>query len=298
MLSDISKISISNFSFIKELYSLLHSFDEKTEKRYSKLLSNFNKIISLQRELFNLQYGTLEQIGFYLLKIIKNTETKEIEIIDKDTLLEYIIYKILLIDIQYIFNIEEWVSATLLKNNNAFNELKESLYITSENISHFNIIHLVEIMDKLYLPDRSDFLTSISDRFVTYYNHQLSTEFQADFYIIAIGNISDLSKYLFENFKEILKGEYNLDNLEIIKHPIFIKNNFVESFLEAVTNKSENELEFAMKSLDGGFNKVDIAKIYNRLLKLSEVVIATNDHKLLVEFQDFTKFIDSVLNKK
>lgn len=298
MLSNISKINTDNVCFTKDLYLLLQQGKEIKDERLTRLFNNFNRILSLQRKIFAMQYGTLEQIGKYLLELINNDKKIIIDIKDNDSLLEFIICKVLLIDVQYIINIEQWISIVQINNDDRLVELKELLHITSENISHFNIIRCIETIDKFYLPDRCDVLRQIVYNLSEYYNHQVSTVFNPNLYIITIGRIIDISKYLEDTIKEILNQDYSLDNLEIIDHHIFVKNNFIEIFLDTINSKSTNELEFAMKSLECLVSRTDISKIYKHILKLSRTIIETKNTKLIDEFQHFTKSIDLILKKK
>lgn len=280
MLSDIKNISISNYSFTRELYLTLHSEN-------NSLLSKFDKIVTLQRYLFNLNYGTLEQVGYFLIETIKTNETKHIEIKNKDDLLEYVLYKMLNINVTYNINLDRWLKFINDKNNGVSQEMKYMLNVTSENISNFNLIHTMEIMDKFYLPDRHDVLTSIVKNLVDYYNRQISTFFNHDYYFYLIGDVSSLDDYLIEEFNKVINIEHSLDDFSIFDNKLFVRNNFVSVFIESLNIKTSNEIESFISSIE----RTTSNKIYQQILSLSEMIASSKNSKLIYEFQNFLKNI-------
>lgn len=297
MLSSIRKIEVSNFSFMNELYKTLSTCSKDQKDRFTILNENFNRIVSLQRALFNLRYGTLEQVGYYIINLIKNNTLITIKIIDNNTLLEYIVCKLLLIEIDYKIDIDIWINEICEKNRHIFEELRLIFEITSENISQSNIAKLVEIMNNLYLPDRYDILKDIIDNFTCYYKYQTPKRFDPNFYITTIGDIDTLKDYMIKEFRLLLDNDYKLDNIDIIRHPIFTKHNLITTFLDIVNLKMDRELELTIKSLNSYVSNRDVDEIYSNISKLNETIIFIDNQKLTTDFHVFINFLNSKLKR-
>lgn len=284
---EIKKLEASNISLMNQLYIILSP---------ERLKNEYSTIIAVQRQLFLLKIGTLEQIAVYILYVISNNILYNIIIKTPQDIIEVIVLKLLKKEVKYIIDLNQFIETTKHSNLENLDSLIESLKVTFESTSHSNILSVLSILSKMYIPHKQHILKNIILTLTSYYDCGITISLNIELIINLMSDINfGLDEYIESSIIDILNSTITIDSF---RNPLFCIIDPIEESIMIISKHKDLELERAIQTIDSGVSKNDIQSIYESLLHLSEVIIATKNIQLLNKFEEHKKIIDRCFNKK
>lgn len=284
---EIRKIETSNISLMSQLYNTLSP---------ERLKDDYQSIIAIQRQLFLLKIGTLEQIAVYILDVLSNNLIYNIIIKTPQDLLEVIVLKLLKKEANYRIDLSQFIESTEQINIIKLDYLRESLRVAAESTSHSNILSSLSILSEMYLPHKQHILKNIIVTLASYYDHGISNSINVELIIDLLEDINlGLKEYVETSINQILNTKITFDSF---RHSLFLVIDPIEESMTIISKRKDSELERALQTIESSISLIDVQSIYVSLLHLSEVIISTRNDELLTKFEEHKKIIDRCLNKR
>lgn len=325
-LSSLKDLVLDDVQFIKELYILIFQESILKDLELSVLKSYYNMCIKIQRTILYYEYGNTIQVSHYVLNLIRNNinsifsnlieeenkiikeekenkivkEEKEkenkIKIQTKDDIFEFLVYKFLSINIGYEIDTIEYINEIKNKNKLLVHQLKINIENLKSSITKNSILHTVELIDSLYRPDLESTCKQFTINLFYIYETESFEDLTFDFDLLE----SDITNYINLQFQLLLENFSNNSNndgssnnnkdTEILHHPIFKTTNFMEYFINLISELNDNN-----DSKSEVNKRKDLSKVLSSLLKLSKIVTQINNSFLTLTFQEHFSEIKKLL---
>lgn len=300
-LEDIKHIEISSFSLYKELYIYLTSNRTKLNISKEEIKTIINNSLLIQRELFNFKFGTLEQIAVFIFSIFTRVDEINIEIKNRNDLLLFVILRTLGIKFIFNLNIDSFITQQHSNNNDIILNIEESINILKENISHHNIINIIELLSRLYIPNKLQNIKDIILNLLNIYDNNNINKYISSNLIMHLKDNYNFENYIREEFNSIIHLNIICFDRTIFERDIFYNFDSLEFFIDNLSNKQEMKIESIYHDLENK-EKWEIdqnikRELYDNLLKLSNKVTETKDRELLQLFTEHNKILSKIFKR-